>query len=231
MLLLLIAASSAVMSQETAVLDSAIVKLNSSEAVLRKLDDTPSIVDLIVPVQNTVKKCDPADLRTVRDANAEKCGYDLVTLPCYGGGYRGGYPGGYYPGRGYPRGGYGPVSPLPSSGRYPHTGPRGGVVVRVPAPGPACIPNTRKVPRVCTYKTCDRPYYEEVVQNRKFKLTFENYDRAEDFEFSLDRYGNVTLLPLQTKPSCTSLVVYGDKPRVSGAKISIRSGWFSRSCR
>lgn len=88
----------------------------------------------------------------------------------------------------------------------------------------------RQVPRVCSYTVCDRTYTETEIRNQKFELTFEDYDRDEVFDFKLDEYGNVTLLPTQTSPSCTKLIVYGDKPNVTGAKISIKNGWFNRSC-
>lgn len=95
---------------------------------------------------------------------------------------------------------------------------------------PVCIPETREEPRYCSYTVCDRPYTETETVMKDFEIIFENYDREEEFSFSLDERGNVKLMPLRTSPGCTALTVYGERPYVNAAKISIKSGWFHRSC-
>lgn len=208
---ILAAVSATAFATESVVLDSSVVRLNSNAVVLEKIDLTPSVVDLLVPIPTTVERCEAGHQRTVRGASAVHCGSDVVDLPCYGGQYG--------------HGGYGGYKTTPRG--EPHGG---GGVVRVPAPAPVCFPDIRRVPRVCSYTVCDRPYTETVTVTRNFKVTFDDYSRDENFNFSLDRHGNVSLSPLLTSPGCTSLVIYGEKPRVDGAKISIKRGWFNRGC-
>src|SRR5690554_5713215 len=87
-----------------------------------------------------------------------------------------------------------------------------------------------RVARSCEHTVCDRYETQTEIAMKRFELIFENYDKDEHFEFSLDEEGNVTLLPMLTSPGCTSLVVYGEKPYTEAAKISLKKGLFSRHC-
>lgn len=96
--------------------------------------------------------------------------------------------------------------------------------------GGECVPASRLAPRSCSHKVCAMTVTETETVFKDFEINFEEYPRDEDFEFSLDAGGKVVLMPLNTSPGCTSLVVYGGGPYVSGAKISLKSGWFGRAC-
>ncbi len=226
-------------ASDSVVLDSTTVRLDSNSAILEKTIDTPRVVELIVPVERSVIKCEEGFSRRVRKANADKCGYDMIDVPC---GNMVGYdhyrdPRYNHPGR---RGVHTPRPHHYGERRVIRTAPRSNVRVGVgisvrPAPRPAprsyCFNEARRVPRVCSYNVCDRPYTEVEVIETKFSITFENYDRDESFDFSLNEHGDVTLLPHVTNPSCTALSIFGSKPNVTGAKISINDGWWNWKCK
>ncbi|MCO4754885.1 MAG: hypothetical protein KC478_10420 [Bacteriovoracaceae bacterium] len=228
-------------ANESVVLNDSVIQLDSSSATLEKTIDTPKVVNLLVPVERAVIKCEEGYNRRVRKANAEKCGYDIIDVPCSNiGDYRD-----YRDPRYNPPGGRRAIhTPRPHNynrgeRRVIRTAPRSNIRVGVgitvrPAPRPAprsyCYNEARRVPRVCSYNVCDRPYTEVEVVDTEFSITFENYERDESFEFSLNEHGDVTLLPLATNPACTGLSIFGKKPYVTGAKISIKDSWWNWRC-
>lgn len=204
------------------VLEGNTVTLNSSNADLEKTAYTNSVTNLIVPVTFTREMCDPRDERLDRyDCSETDTYWDSL---CIGG------PIGH-PGRvGVPRG----PRYNPPGGRVGRTGGTvgrsrrtGRVVVRTGRThvNTGCW-RTRVIPRTCTRTICTNPYYVNEVVNKTFTLTLENYTRNDVLNFSLDQYGNLTLLPTRVNASCTKLVKYGSGSNVTGAKLSLK-----RRCR
>jgi hypothetical protein len=200
------------------VLDSSRVELESSVATLEKNHYTPSVVNLSVPVVHRIDMCDPRDERTERYSCDET---DTYYDPyCYGGPIGGGI--------GYPRGPRGPrYNPPRTSGRVVVRGGTrtGRVIVRSRPVERGCW-RTRVIRRTCTRTICTNPYTIDEVRTQNFELSFENYTKDAILNFSLDQYGNLTLLPTTISAGCTVLTKYGEGSNVTGAKLKLK-----RRCR
>tara|TARA_B100001971_G_scaffold129103_1_gene119013 strand:- start:58815 stop:59483 length:669 start_codon:yes stop_codon:yes gene_type:complete len=202
------------------VLEGNSVRLESSTASLEKTAYTPNSINLIVPVTYTREMCEPRDERRERyDCSETDTYYDPY---CYGGPI--GYPR-------HPRGGGVVV-------RGPRYNPPGGTVGRSRTTGRVVVRTgrshrvdtgcwrTRRIPRTCTRTICTNPYYVDDVVSKNFTLTFDNYNRNDVLNFSLDQYGNLTLMPTRISAGCTVLTKYGSGSDVTGAKLKLK-----RSCR
>jgi hypothetical protein len=198
------------------VLDGPSVRLDSSVATLEKNHYTPSVVNLMVPVIHTVEMCDPRDERTERYACDET---DTYYDPyCYGGGRIGGPIG--------PRGPRGPrYNPPRPRGGVVRGRPTGRVIVRSRPINSGCW-RTRVIRRTCTRTICTNPYTIDEVRNQNFALSFENYNKDAILNFSLDQYGNLTLMPTTISAACTVLTKFGEGSNVTGAKLKLK-----RRCR
>jgi len=206
-----------IFANDYVVLDGPTVKLDSSMATLEKNHYTPNSVNMIVPVVHTVEMCDPRDERTQRyDCSETDTYWDSF---CHGGRVGGGI--------GYPRGPR--YNPPRTGGRVVIGNGRGRrtgrVVVRTRPVNTGCW-RTRVIPRTCTRTICSNPYTIDEVRNQNFNLTFENYNKDAILNFSLDQYGNLTLMPTSTSASCTVLTKYGSGSDVTGAKLKLK-----RRCR
>ena len=214
-------------ASDSVILDDDRVKLYSNPAILEKTIDTPEILDLTVPVPTDVVMCVPGFHRLESRPNGERCGYEYVVDHCgsldRGPRYRGN-------GRAH----------LPRPHVYPNRTrvgrpampvPRGGVArATIARPAPRCFPHTRKVPKTCTYKVCDRKYIETKTVMKKIRVDFSEYPEDESFEFSLDQHGTVKFLPLYSAPTCTKVDVFGTRPNITGAKVIKKDNWWNWSC-
>lgn len=220
-LLLIALMALGVSANDYVVLEGNTVTLNSSSASLEKTAYTPNSINLVVPVTYTREMCDPRDERIQRyDCSETDTYYDPL---CYGGPI--GHPR-------HPRGGVvvrGPrYNPPGTGGTVGRSRRTGRVVVRTGRSHRTDMGcwRTRVIPRTCTRTICSNPYYVDDVVSQNFTLTLENYTRNDVLNFSLDQYGNLTLLPTRVSAGCTVLTKYGSGSNVTGAKLKLK-----RSCR